>query len=193
MVDENDQRADELYEILMGRITGGINLDRNNPAIRKQADAYSANEERSRRDYLADLAEKSGPMANIRGEERMAAERAGQRSGAFEAELMGRELMAQRDEIQNALSQAQGLLTSQQQLALQKELALLDNAIKEKQIGLQGRELDLRGRGLDLQGQGLGLQARGMDLEHEEFLRRLAFDEADRGAYWDAIRSGLID
>lgn len=175
----SDPRVDELYNTLMGRSKQSLAIDRNDPTIRAQSDAYSANEERAKRNYLADLAEKSGPLANLRGETRMANEKQGQDTAGFEAELMGRELTTRRNEITQTLQSMQGLLTTEQQLALQKELASMDNAIKQQQMGLQGR-------GLDLQGQQLSQQ-------NDQFLRNLGFQEADRGSYWDALRSGLLN
>jgi hypothetical protein len=130
-----DPKLQQLYDELLSRATQGLKIDRNDPIIRDQADAYSANLERSKRNDLADLAERSGPLANLRGETRLANERMGQAAGAFEAQLMGRELTARRDEIAQALSSMQGLLTTEQQLALQRELGLLNNAIQQQQLG----------------------------------------------------------
>jgi len=171
-----DPRVQELYEMLLGRAKQGLAVDRNDPAIRSQADAFSANTERARRNYLADLAESEGPISNLRGEERLSAERAGQQTGAFEAELVGRELTARRNEIAQALASMQGLLSDQQRLALQKELALLDNALRQQQIGLQGQQL--------------GLEGQRMAMQNDQFLRQLGFQEADRASYWDLVRSG---
>jgi hypothetical protein len=91
---------------------------------------------------------------------------------------MSRELTARRAEIQQALSGLQGLLSTDQQLALQRELALLDNAIRQQQIGLQGRGLDL-----DWQ--------RAL-LQNEQFLADLGLRASDRASYWDAVRSGQV-
>jgi hypothetical protein len=132
-----DPKLQQLYDELLSRATQGLKIDRNDPIIRDQADAYSANLERSKRNDLADLAERSGPLANLRGETRLANERMGQAAGAFEAQLMGRELTARRDEIAQALSSMQGLLTTEQQLALQRELGLLNNAIQQQQLNNQ--------------------------------------------------------
>lgn len=147
-----DPRLTELYNTLLERSKQGLAVDRNNPVIRQQSDAYAAQQERARRNYLSDLAESAGPNANLRGEQRMAAERAGQATSAFEAELMGREITAKRDEIQNALTQMQGLLTTEQEAALRKELALMDDAVKRLQISTQNSQFyaDLAFRGKQL-------------------------------------------
>lgn len=136
----SDPRADQLFNMLLGRAQQGLAIDRNDPRIRAQSDAYAANAERSRRNYLADLAEQEGPIANLRGEQRLSAERMGQATGAFEAELLGRELTARREEIAQALASMQGLLTTDQQLTLQRELALIDDATRRLQIDQQGQQ-----------------------------------------------------
>lgn len=182
-------RGSELYDMLKARATQGLNIDRNDPVIRGQADAYSANEERARRNYISDVAESDGPYANLQGEKRMAAERMGQRTGAFESELVGRELMAKRQEIAEALAGMAGLLTEEQRIALQRELGLLDNAIKQQGIGIAGRELDIRsqlGQGdLDLRRL---LGERGLNDTNDRFAAQLGFDTADRASYWDLER-----
>lgn len=179
---ERKQRADALFGQLQTRANQSLAIDRNDPIIRAQADAYGANEERARRNYVSDIAERYGPLANIRGEERVAAERVGQRTGAFEAELLGRELGARRAEIADALSAQGALLSGDQRAQLQAQLSLLDQAIAEQQIGLgyRGQDLDFA-----LGREGLGVQRRGQDLGMDQFLRELALREWDRGQYWD--------
>jgi hypothetical protein len=175
----NKQRGDQLYSTLMGRAGQSLNIDRNDPIIRAQADAYSANEERARRNYLGDVAESSGPYANMRGEERMSAERLGQRTGSFEAELLGRELVARRNEIQEALNGALGVLTADQARQLQLELGLMDQAIREQQLTLTGRGLDNDLQRILLQNEQFG---RGLRSEEDMFAARLGFDATDRGS-----------
>jgi hypothetical protein len=75
----------DLMNLLMQRIQRP-DVTANDPTVRAQADAYSANQTRGSRNYLADLAEKAGPLANLQGESRLASERAAQSSGAFESE-----------------------------------------------------------------------------------------------------------
>ena len=166
---QKDPRNDALYNMLLERAQQGLSVDRNNPVIRQQADAYSANERRASRDYMADLAESSGPYSSLRSEGRLASERVGQRTGAFEAQLMGREIEARRNEIAQALAQMGSLLSDDQRIALQRELGLLDIALREK-LGMGQLEL---GRGqLDLGFGNLGLQAE------------------NQSSYWDWIRRG---
>lgn len=120
---------DQLYKMLLDRAQQGTNVDRFNPNIRQQADAFSANTDRSARNYLADQAEKLGPLANIQGEARLASEHAGQENATFEGQLIGREIQSKRDEIQQALSQMGDMLTEQQRMALQKELAVMNDTL----------------------------------------------------------------
>lgn len=154
----------DLLDQLVARSKQSLAVNRNDPTIRAQADPYSANVERSSRNYLADMAEKAGPNANLQGEARMAAERSGQASGLFESQLIGRELDSRRTEIQNALSQMGSMLTSQQQMALQKELALINDSTQR-----------------------LGIQS-----QQDQFDKNLGFQVDDRSSYWDALRSGLL-
>ena len=185
---ENTQRADALYSQLSQKANQSLQIDRNDPIIRAQADAYSANQERSKRNYLSDVAERSGPLANIRGEQRMAAERVGQATGSFEAELLGRELTARRDEIMQALQMSGSLLNADQQRQLQSELAMLDQAIKEQNValGFRGQDLDY-----SLGREGLGVQRRGQDFGMDQFLKELAIREWDTTNKWDYAWAGL--
>lgn len=67
------------------------------PAVRAQVDAYRAEQERARRNYLADLAEAAkGNPVNLRGEERLAAERMGQQVGQFAADVIAKEIESRR-------------------------------------------------------------------------------------------------
>ena len=137
----NRARGDALYGDLSARAAQGLAVDPNDPVIRAQADAFAANQTRSSRDYLGDIAERGGAYANLRGEQRMAAEKAGQNSGTFKAELMGREVAARRASIESALNGMRGMLTAEQQLGLQQQLALLDNSIKQQGLGLEGQQI----------------------------------------------------
>jgi hypothetical protein len=135
-------QRDQLYNLLLGRATQALDVDPNDPVIRMQTDAYSADQERARRNYLADLAESSGPTANLRGEQRVTAEQLGQNVGGFEAQLMQRELDSRRAEITDALNSMRGILTSDQQAQLQQQLALIDDATRRLQIGTQNDQFN---------------------------------------------------
>lgn len=161
-----DPRLDDLYNELMARATQGLSVDRNNPVIRQQADAYAANEERAKRNYLADAAESAGPIANLRGEQRLATERMGQRTGAFEAELMGRELVAKRTEIAEALEARKDILTMEQTLALQMKMKTYDDAIARLRLQQDDRHFNAN----------LGYQDRALAQSGQQFGQTLGFN-----------------
>ncbi len=121
-------RLEDLKRWCEGRAQQSLKVDPNDPIIRAQSDAYSANTTRSGRQYLQGLAEKQGANANIGSEGRMVAEKGAQAGAAYEGQLLQNELEARRTEIQNALTGAAGLLTAEQQMQLQEELQQLDHA-----------------------------------------------------------------
>lgn len=131
-----------LIDQLTKRSQQSLAVDRNDPTLRAQADPYTAQIERQRRNYLADMAESQGPLANLQGEARLSQERAGQASGLFEAQLIGREIESRRQEISEALQSLQGLLTTGQEMSLRKELAQLDDATKRLGLNQQNAQFD---------------------------------------------------
>lgn len=174
---ERKQRADSLYNTWLGRSQQALSVDRNDPIIRQQTDAYRAQEERSKRNYLGDLAESSGPLANLRGEQRMASERMGQRVGGMEAQLIGQELQTKRQEIAQALNAMGGLLSADQQANLQRELAALDAAIAQQ--------------GLSLQNKGLDQNWQQALLQNNQFMSRLGLDAENQYNYWNDPLRGV--
>ncbi|MEQ1910609.1 MAG: hypothetical protein ABMA15_17445 [Vicinamibacterales bacterium] len=126
----------------MKRASQSLTLNPNDPIIRGQVDAMRAEQERSARDYMEEQAAR-GANVNLNMEGRMAAENVGASTGAFQASLMGRELTARRDEIMSALASMQSYLTVQQQMALQRELAQLNDAINWAQIRQRAYEFDI--------------------------------------------------
>jgi hypothetical protein len=140
----------ELLALLMGRAKQGLAVNRDDPTVRAQVDPFTAQMERSSRNYLDDIAERGGGRPiNLEGERRMASEKLGQQAGQFEGQVIGREVSARRDEIQNALSQWGDLLSQDEQIELQRELGYLND----------------RARTAD------------RDTGHDEFLRQLALRE----------------
>ncbi len=173
-----DPRSEALFAQLQQRAGQGLNVQ-NDPNIRQQSDVYGAQQERIRRNYLADVAEKAGPGANIAGERRMGYERMAQDVGGFEAELVGREIEGRRAEIADALQQMGNLLSVEQQQELQRELALLDQASREQSMQMTR--------------QGMDQDWRTALLNNEQFVADLGLKAEDRRTYWDAIRSGQIE
>jgi len=173
----------------MARANQGLAVDRNNPVIRGQADAFSANQERSRRNYLADTAEGAGPTGNIRNETRLSAERVGQASGEFESQLMGREVQAKRDEIAQALASTQGLLTEEQRLALQNQLTRLND--ETQRLGLSNQNSQFYA-GLNQNqnqfGRDLDYRNRALNQNDYQFRDQMGFNYGDRSNYWDWMK-----
>lgn len=167
---------DQLYNELLQRSRQSLAVDRNDPTIRAQADPFIAQMERQRRNDLADLAEREGQGSNLRGEERLGRERAGQQAGQLEAELIGREIGARRNEIQAALLQRGDMLTNEQKNALQRELAQLEDATRRLQIQSEANTASMRESG-----------------EMDRFLRNLAAQQSERDTYWDRFDRGLMD
>ena len=225
-------KANDLYSMLMGRAQQSLNIDPNDPIIKAQVDNYRAEQERAFRNVRSDAAESKNPLRPT--QDRMAGERVAQSVASLQSELMARELTSRRGEIVGALSGMGGILTEDQQAGLQRELANLDNMIRQQQVNISGGELDLsrelglgrlgldtelgRGNldlgigrlGLDTElGRGqlsldqlrnellnrqfyadLNLRQQGLNSQNDQFAARLGFDTADRGSYWDWIRSG---
>jgi hypothetical protein len=132
-----------LWDKLMSRMNQSLQIDKSDPIIANQLNAFDAAQTRSMRDYLAQEAEAAGPQGNINMETRMAHENRGQQSGQFMGALMQRELDARRQEIQQALNGALGYLTEQQRMALTKQLADMDNALAYANLGQRGYEFDV--------------------------------------------------
>ncbi len=130
-------QQDALYQQLLARSKQGLNVSASDPALKGQIDANNAQTDRASRNYLADLAEKAGPLANLQGEQRLTAEQGGQSEGAFASGLVGNEIAARRTEIQNALTQMGAQLSDQQKNALTAQLAQLDAASKKYAVDAQ--------------------------------------------------------
>ena len=157
----------ELIDLLMKRAKGSLNIDpTTDPIIRPQVDNYAAAQERSRRNFLNETAESSNPYATgmLNTARTQTAERAGQNTADFQGTLMQNELGSRRKEIQDALTEAGSLLTAQQQLSLQKELGLIDSALKQQQI----------------------------NSGNDQFAGTLGLNTTNMANYWDAVRSGLL-
>lgn len=142
---EDRQRSAEkaaLIQQLMDRAHQSTIIDPNDPNIRGQVDAYSAQAERARRNFLADTAEGTSPYSTgaMLGQERMTAEKMGQDVGGLEVELRARELQTRRTEIQQALDSLGGLLSNEEQQGLQRELANLNAAIEKTRINTQNTQ-----------------------------------------------------
>lgn len=115
-----------LFDRLMGLASQSTNVSPDDPVIKAQTDAYRAEATRGARDYISAAAEKGGQNANMDAASRSAYEKAGQATAGFQGQAMVNELAARRQQIMQALSGASGLLTSEQSMQLQDQLAQLD-------------------------------------------------------------------
>jgi len=134
--------SDKLFQMLMQRAQQGLHINPNDPTIQAQLTPFIAQQQNAMRNSLAALAERQGPSANLSAETRLANENVGKNTSAFEGQLMQQELMARRQEIAQALAQAQALNQDEEARALQQQLAQYDNALRYAQLGEQGREFD---------------------------------------------------
>lgn len=167
--------SDQLYKMLLDRAQQSLTVDPNNPIIRQQVDPAAAQIERDRRDYLANVAESRGPLANIKGETRVSEEKGAQMKAQLESGLIGKELQAKRDEITQALNELGSRLTSDQALGLQKELGYLNNALGKYGIDTSA-----------------GLQQQQINSGNDQFAQTFGANSTNSANYWDAIRRGLI-
>lgn len=183
------ERRTALMDQLRQRATQTLDVGADVPHIKNQVNAYRTEQERAQREYLADQAESLGPNANLRNEERIAAERRGQNVSGFQAQLQAREIAAAREEIANALAMESGNLSAMEQATMQQQLAALDAAMGQVSLGLQGRSLDINER----QGQSsLDLQRMAQEISRRQFEQDFGLRAEDRASYWDAVRSGLL-
>ena len=175
-------KADALYGQLQTRASQAATVDPNNPAIAAQTAAFNAQTDRASRNYLADLAERSGPLANLQGQQRITAEHAGQAGAAFQANLLGQDLSQQRADIADALHSMGGMLSAAQQNDLQAQLGNIDALIKQQGLVQNQNQF----------GQTLGFQQAGQAQQLEEYLRQLGLQQDQQNNYWKALYSGVL-
>jgi len=133
----NQGTQDVVRNSWLAQATQNTAVDPNDPNIKQQVEPFAAEQERSRRQYESEAAERlsaqglgdSGQMDN---ERRFGAERAGQATGMFQSQLIGQELKTKRDEIQSALTNLGDTISNDQKNALGKQLADLDATIKRE-------------------------------------------------------------
>lgn len=162
--DQWNQRADSLYNTLLGRAQQSLTINASDPVIKGQVDAYRAEQDRGARNSQTQWAEQSGPYANPQGQERMLAEKSAQATSGLQASLIGNELTSRRNEIQNSLTQMGGLLSDEQRTNLQQQLGLIDANLRQQ----------------------------GINSGNDQFSATLGLNTQNQANYWDAIRSGLL-
>lgn len=168
---ENKARADQVWATLSKLVDQSQNVGPDNPVVRAQTDAFRAEKEREKRNFISDTAERYGPLANIRGEERMASDRTGNAVASFQADAMVKELTAIRSQIMAALNGQQGFVSTDRQQYLNEQLAMIDQQLRS--LGLsQDWQRTLMGNDLSL--------------------RELGLQEWDRMTYYDLLQRGLL-
>jgi hypothetical protein len=201
-----DPTTQSFLQQLQQRAHQSLEVGANDPIIKGQTDAFRAEGERARRNFLGDAAESGSPYATgaQQGQARMSAEKLGQNVGGFQAELMGRELTARRDEIQQALATMGSTLSEHDRQALQKELALIDDSTKRYGINTQNSQFYAGLSQNDKHFYDQLSQADRLAMMDDSFRRdqlgqndtqfrdTLGFNTADRTAYWDAVNRGLV-
>lgn len=189
----NQGAQDVLRNTLLDRATQGTTVDTNDPTFRAQADNYAATQERLRRNYQDDAAERltaqgMGSSGAMDAERRFSNEQAANSTAGFEAQLAQSELMNRRQEISDALNGLGGLISGDQARALQKQLADLDAAIKRESLAQSG---SLASQDLALRSQlgmgGLNLDALRTKLQSDQFNKSLGFNMADKEAYYNSL------
>ena len=185
-------QRDQLYGTLMGRAQQSTAINADDPIIRGQVEAFRNEQTRGKRDYLSNLAESAGPLANLRGEKRMAAERTGQATGGFQAQLLGRELTAKRAEISDALNSMGGMLSGDQQANLQRELGNIDAQLKSVGTGFGGAAA-FGGLGNDLQRAMMQNQQyyAGLGSQNDQFAADLGLRAENQYNFWNDPLRGM--
>lgn len=197
---ERKTKADQLFGTYQDRANQTLAFNAQDPIISGQVDAYRAEQERSKRNYLSDLAEKAGPNANLLAEERLANEHLGSNVSGYQAKLMSDELTNRRAEIAQALASEGSMLSLDQQQQLQEKLASIDALLKQQGITQSGQ---LGNRGLDITSQGQLLQNslgnRGLDndwakalLSNDQFYGNLGLQAEQAAAYQRDLENGWL-
>ena len=146
------------------------NISVEDPNLRPAAQAYgnaAQRETQRRREIMAErmAAQGMGDSGAMDAEIASGLQDEGVGVANFEANLVLQEMQSRREELQQALTLGAGLITAEQQRALQAELANLDAAIRREAMALQ----------------------------NQQFNDTLGFNIGDREAYWNAVAAGMID
>lgn len=189
----NQGTQDVVRNSYLQQATQGTAINRNDPNFKQQTDAFGATQDRARGQYASEAAERLsakglGNSGAMQQEQRLADERAATAKGGFEAQLVGRELENRRNEIQQSLGNLRGMISGDQQLALQKELAQLDAQLKQAGIDQSGslgaQELALKNK---LGTGGLNIDLMRLLQQGQQFGDTMGFNVADRTAHWNNV------
>jgi hypothetical protein len=132
----------------------------NDPALKGQSDAFALAQTRSRdaaRSALAErMAQEGGPGVNSGAFNQDLAglfQQQGEAEGAFNANLVGKELQNRRDQLVQYMTMAGNQMNAEEARSLQKQLADIDAGLKQQGMSQQesqfGRTLGEQGRQFD--------------------------------------------
>lgn len=110
-----------LRNMLLTRANQSLTVDPNDPTIKAQTDAYSADVTRGGRDFLSQQAESAGPINNMDASYRSVGEKAGQATADYRGKLMQGMVDARRKEISDALSGLGGVISQEDATRLRQE------------------------------------------------------------------------
>lgn len=178
----NEQSMTDLIKQLTDRSNQSLNIDpQTDPIIKGQTDAARVAQERQRTNYLNDLSESSNPYTtgNLATARLQSAEDVGTNISNLQSTLMQNELTARRGEIAQALQEKGGLLTSAQQTALQRQLGLIDSALKNRGLDMSNDQF-LRN---------LMLQRMFLDSQNDQFAANYDMNSTNLANYWDWVRT----
>ena len=142
---KRDPAWDALYNQLLERSKQSLGVTGDEPVIKSQVDAMRSQANRDRTLQLKEAAERGGPYATgaLANEARISGENVGIQAGSLKARLMGDELTARRQEIRDALSGAQGMMSAQEMARLREEDQQLARRGQEIGVGQSGFENEM--------------------------------------------------
>lgn len=146
----NQGGQDVMRNALISQMTSNPIPDVNDPSIQAQLNPFAAAQTRAQRDEVRAGAESAfaGGQSYGNPEKMAAAERAGQATGLRASDLVGQELGARRQQIQQALQQFGSMISDDQRRALEKRGQDIDAQIRQASLTQTGqlgnRELDIR-------------------------------------------------
>jgi hypothetical protein len=111
----------QLRDLLLSKATQGESVDPNDPTVTAQTDAFNADQTRAGRSFLSQAAEGGGPYADMGARAQSVAEKVGQNTAGFRANLLSQMRTARQQQISQALSGLGGVLNQDEQTRLMQE------------------------------------------------------------------------
>lgn len=121
----------ELRNLLMSKASQPVYVDPNDPTIKANADAYTADMTRAGNSFLSRQAEKGGPYGDMGAAYRSVGEKVGQASADYRGKLINDMASGRRQEIAGALAGLGGNVSTDEATRLRQE----DQALARSQFG----------------------------------------------------------